>query len=115
MAGLIAKLTGKTSRRRSIPPTLGDLVGKEYKPWLIGSVIVLVCSLVLLAGDVVAAFLNFSEEMTPLWVVVVGAVALLGVAVGFGGLFLLMATAGWKAFREGRRIQVLPPGVESKQ
>jgi hypothetical protein len=35
--------------------------------------------------------------------------------VGFGGLFLLMVTAGYKSFREGRRVQILPPERSSQE
>ena len=82
---------------------------KGYKPWLILSVAVLVGSLVLLAVAVTVAFVTFSDKSAPLWDVVIGVVAVLGVVVGFGGLFLLIATAGFLAWREGRRVQVLPP------
>jgi hypothetical protein len=41
--------------------------------------------------------------------VVLGVVAVLGVAVGFGGFFLMMLTAWWRSHREARRVQVIPP------
>ena len=82
---------------------------KGYKPWLILSLVVLVGSLVLLGVAVVAAFGIFAETSPPLWVVVLGAVAALGIAAGFGGLFLLLATAGWLSWRESRRVTLLPP------
>ncbi len=82
---------------------------KGYKPWLILSLVVLVGSLVLLGVAVVAAFGIFAEVAPPLWVVVLGAIAALGVAAGFGGLFLLLATAGWLSWRESRRVAILPP------
>jgi hypothetical protein len=83
-------------------------VNKRYKPWIVASLAVLVGSLVLLAADVVAAFVYFSETM-PLWVIVVGAAAVLGVALGFAGFFALMSIAGWISFKQGRRVQILPP------
>ncbi len=82
---------------------------KGFKPWLIVSVAVLVGSLGLLAVAVTAAFFTFADVAAPLWVIVLGVLALLGVGLGFGGLFLLLATAGWQSWREGRRVQVLPP------
>ena len=91
-----------------------ESLGRGYKVWLIASVVVLVGSLGLLAVAVTAAFLSFADQATPLWVVVVGAFAVLGVGVGFGGMFLILATAGWRSFREGRRVQVLPPEGDSK-
>lgn len=84
-------------------------IGKAYKPWLILSLVVLVGSLVLLAVAVTAAFVNFGATTTPLWVVILGVLAVLGVALGFLGFLLIMVAAGWKAWREGRRVQVLPP------
>jgi uncharacterized membrane protein len=88
---------------------------KGYKPWLIASVVVLVGSLGVLAVAVTAAFWTFADTTAPLWVVVVGALSLLGVGVGFGGLFLLLVTAGYKSFREDRRVQVIPPERDSQE
>jgi membrane protein implicated in regulation of membrane protease activity len=82
---------------------------KTYKPGIILSVVILVGSLFLLAIAVVAAFATFGDQPTPLWVTVVGATALLGIAVGFGGFVLLMLIAGFLSFREHRRVQILPP------
>ena len=86
-----------------------ESLAKGYKPWLVASVAVLVASLMLLAAAVTAAFLYFGEQATPLWVVVTGGFAVFGILAGFGGFFLLMATAGWRSFREGRRVQVISP------
>jgi hypothetical protein len=80
------------------------------KWWLVTSVSVLLFSLMLLVGDIVEAFMHFSQKATPLWVTVVGGLAVLGIAVGFAGFFLLMASAGWRSHREARRVQVIPPG-----
>ena len=88
---------------------------KGYKPWLVVSIIVLVGSLILLAIAVTAAFLTFADKASPLWVVILGVLSLLGVALGFGGLFLLLVTAGYRSFREGRRVQVLPPEQTSQE
>lgn len=88
---------------------------KGFKPWLIMSIVVLVGSLGLLAIAVTAAFLTFADTKAPLWVVVLGALSLLGVGLGFGGLFLLLVTAGYRSFREGRRVQVLPPQSDSQE
>lgn len=87
-------------------------IGKAYKPWVIASVGVLVGSLMLLAGTVGAAFVYFNAAGTPLWVMMLGALAVLGIGVGFGGFFVMMMVAGWRSFREGRRVQVLPPRHE---
>ncbi len=70
---------------------------------------VLVGSLVLLGVVVVLGFMHFSQASTPLWLVVLAALAMLGVGVGFAGFFLMMVLAGWKSFREARRVQVIPP------
>jgi hypothetical protein len=92
-----------------------ESIPKGYKVWLIASVVVLVGSLGLLAIAVTAAFWTFADTTAPLWVVALGAVSLLGIGVGFGGLFLLLVTAGYKSFREGRRVQVLPPESRSQE
>ncbi len=86
---------------------------RGYVPWLIASVAVLLVSLGLLAVAVTAAFWTFAEQSAPLWVVVLGALSVLGVALGFGGLFLLLAVAGYNAWRESRRVQLLPPDPAS--
>jgi hypothetical protein len=88
-------------------------IGKAYKPWLILSLLILIGSLLVFVVAVVAAFVSFGDERTPLWVMVVGILSVLGIAVGFGGFFLLMATAGFHAWREGRRVQVLPPDEQA--
>ncbi len=85
---------------------------RPYKLWLIASLIILVGSLVLLAGAVVAAFITFYDKLTPTWVIALGALAVFGIVLGFGGLIAMMGIAGWRSFREARRVQVLPP--ESK-
>lgn len=74
-----------------------------FKWWMIGCTCVLVFSLVLLVGNVVAAFAYFSAKTSPLWVTVLGVVAVLGVAAGFGGLFLLLVMVAVRAWREERR------------
>jgi membrane protein YdbS with pleckstrin-like domain len=80
-----------------------------FKLGVSASVGVLLISIMLLVGDIVAAFVYFSQQMNPLWVAVVGGLAVLGVAVGFAGFFLLMAVAGWRSHRETRRVQVILP------
>jgi len=84
-------------------------IPSSYKPWIILSLVILVGALILFAVDVTAGFLYF-EHATPLWVIVLGVVAVLGVAAGFGGFFLLMLLAGWTASRESRRVQILKAG-----
>jgi hypothetical protein len=88
---------------------LGESIGKAYKPWLIASLMVLVGSLGLLVVTMTVAFLDFSGTATPLWIIVLSVVGALGLALGFGGFFLIMLVAGWHSFREQRRVQVLPP------
>jgi len=80
-----------------------------FKWGLVASVGVLLTSLVLFVGDIGAAFVYFSQKTTPLWVTVLGAVAALGIVVGFAGFFLLMAIAGWRSHRESKRVQVISP------
>ncbi len=94
---------------RTHPHPGEEPIGKAYKPWLILSLLVLVGSLFLLAVTVSAAFVGFGEKTTPLWVIVLGVLAVLGIALGFAGFLLIMLAAGYKSWREGRHIQVLPP------
>ncbi len=84
-------------------------IGKAYKPWLLTSLVVLVGSLLLLAVAGTMAFVGNTGDPIPLWVIVLGAVAALGVALGFGGFFLMMAVAGWASWRESRKVQVISP------
>ncbi len=80
-----------------------------FKWGLVASVGVLLVSLLLFVGDIVAAFVYFSQKTTPLWVTVVGGFAVLGIAAGFAGFFALMAIAGWRSHKEARRVQVISP------
>ena len=82
---------------------------KAYKIWIVASVALLVFSLLLLAISVGAAFFYFSGGVTPVWVVVLGGLAVFGILAGFGGFLTMMGVAGWRSFREARRVQVLPP------
>jgi hypothetical protein len=84
-------------------------IPKLYKPWLILSLVILIGSLGLFAVAVTAAFVSFGDEKTPLWVIVLGCLSVLGIGLGFGGFFLLMAMAGFQAWREGRKVRILPP------
>ena len=86
-----------------------ESIGKAYKPWLVASLTVLVLSLILLAVSVVAAFSAFGQGTPPVWVVALGGVAVFGMLLGFGGMVVLMSVAGWRSFREERKVQVIPP------
>ena len=90
-------------------PSRTEPIPKAYIPWIIASIVVLVGSLILFSVAVTAAFVSFGDRTTPLWVIVLGVLAILGVALGFGGFFLLMATAAYQNWRESRRIQIIPP------
>ena len=84
-------------------------IGKSYKPWLIGSVAILVLALFSLAVTVTISFVYFAGKDSPLWLIVIFVFSALGVAVGFAGVFGLMTFAGWQSFREERRVQVISP------
>ncbi|WP_353063966.1 hypothetical protein RBB77_22335 [Tunturibacter psychrotolerans] len=88
---------------------LSKAIPDSAKKWLIASLGVLLFSLVLVLGDIVAAFVYFADKTNPLWVTLLGVAGALGVAVGFAGFFLLMAIAGWRSLCEARRVQVIPP------
>lgn len=88
---------------------MAESIGKAYKPYLMASLAVLIGSLVLLGVVGTVAFVSATGEPTPLWVIVLGVVAALGLGAGFGGFFLIMVVAGWQSFREGRKVQVISP------
>ena len=88
---------------------MAESIGKAYKPYLLASLAVLIGSLILLGVAGTAAFIGTTGEPTPLWVIVLGVVAGLGLGAGFAGFFLIMAVAGWQSFREGRKVQVISP------
>lgn len=91
---------------------MSESIGKPYIPWLILCLAVLVGSLILLAVAVIAGFSSFAAASTPLWVIVLGAIAVIGVGLGFAGFFLLMTVAGWRSFREGQRVQIISPPTQ---
>jgi hypothetical protein len=78
-----------TVESKAIPDSL--------KWWLIGSVAMLVGSLVLFTTTVVAGFVYFSARATPLWVTVLAVISVLGIGVGFLGLFGIFVAAAMKA------------------
>ena len=71
--------------------------------WLIASVGVLLVSLILFVATVVAGFAYFAEKSMPLWVTVSGVVSLLGMGLGFAGLFFVFILAATK----GRKQKVV--------
>lgn len=73
------------------------------------SLAVLIGSLFLLGVVGTVAFVGAQGAPTPLWVIVLGVVAVLGIAAGFGGFLLIMVVAGWQSFRTSRKVQVIPP------
>jgi hypothetical protein len=85
-----------------------------FKGWIVASVSLLLVSLVLVLGDIVAAFVYFSDETSPWWVALLGAAGAFGVVLGFAGLFLLMAIAGWRSYRESKRVQIISPVHEGR-
>jgi hypothetical protein len=76
------------------------------KGLLITSLVVLLGSLTLFVGNVVAGFVYFTAKTPPLWVTVLGVVALLGMAAGFGGVCLVFLLAVVKARREDKAPMV---------
>lgn len=89
-----------TIKRLKARPGAAPAMPKGYQVWLLVCLVVLVGSLLLLAIAAGAAFVYFSDVPVPLWLTALGVLAAMGVAVGFGGLFLLLVLAGWRSFRE---------------
>jgi hypothetical protein len=59
------------------------------KGWLVVSLVVLVGSLILFAGDVSAGFAYFIAKTAPAWVTSLGVAAVIGMSVGIAGLVLV--------------------------
>ena len=97
-----------------MPRTLAEPIGKAYKPWIIASVAILVGSLFLLTLSVFAGFVFYQGADKPIWLILLAILAVLGIALGFAGFFMLMLTAGWRSFREGKKIQVISPAHPAK-
>lgn len=79
-----------------------EAVPAQYRRWLVVSTAILLLSLLLLLGQVISAFVYFAAASTPVWVTVLGVLALFGMSTGFAGLFLLLAIAGARAWRGGK-------------
>ena len=94
--------------------SLGESLGRGYKPWLMASVALLVGSLGVLAVAAAVAFVQYADAPAPIWLVLLGLAAALGVAGGFAGMFVLVGIAGVRSFREGRKVQVLSPEHSDK-
>lgn len=80
-----------------------------FKGWIVASVSLLLVSLLLVLGDIVAVFAYFSDKTSPLWVTLLGGAGVVGVGLGFGGFFVLMAVAGWRSHRESKRVEIILP------
>ncbi|MEO6805794.1 MAG: hypothetical protein ABI286_02275, partial [Edaphobacter sp.] len=78
-----------------------------FKGWIVASVGLLLVSLLLVLGDVVAVFAYFSDKTSPLWVTLLGVAGVVGVGLGFAGFFVLMAIAGWRSYRESKRVEII--------
>ena len=78
-----------------------QVIAGWMRGWLVASTAVLVGSLGLLGVDVVMGFAYFGEPTWPVWVWVLGGLAIAGVALGFAGFLGLIAVAG---FRERRSL-----------
>lgn len=88
-----------TIRRPLARPGAAPPIPKGYSLWLVLFLVLLVGSLLLLGVAAALAFVSYSDTPIPLWLTVFGVLAALGVAAGFGGLFLLVLLAGWRSFR----------------
>jgi hypothetical protein len=84
-----------------------------YKRWIIASVGVLLVSLAMFTGAIVAWFVYFMQKFTPLWVTVLGVFAVLGIGVGFGGLILVLILCAWRARGDGEDLKESPKKEEA--
>jgi hypothetical protein len=80
-----------------------------FKGWIVASVSLLLVSLLLVLGDLVAVYTHFSDKTSPLWMTLLGMAGAAGVGLGFAGFFVLMAIAGWRSYRESKRVQIILP------
>jgi membrane protein implicated in regulation of membrane protease activity len=83
-----------------------------FKGWIVASVSLLLVSLLLMLGDIVAVYAHFSAKASPLWVTLLGVAGAMGVGLGFAGFFVLMAIAGWRSHRESKKVQIILPSRE---
>jgi hypothetical protein len=83
------------------------VVPKGYRNLLIASVVVMLGSLLIFAGTVVAGFAYFTSGGSPLWLTVIGVAGILGIGLGFAGLFLVLILAGIKA-RKNEKTPAVP-------
>jgi hypothetical protein len=68
--------------------------------WLVASLTVLLLSLTVFVVDVVMGFTYFTQKTTPLWVTVLGGMAVLGMGLGFLGLCMVFLMAVVKFRKE---------------
>ncbi len=81
-------------------PGAASPIPMAYRPWLMVALATLVLSLLALVITTSIAFIYYANILPPLWLTVLGALAALGVAAGFGGMFLLLVIAGYRSFKE---------------
>ena len=81
----------------------GKIRREPWQLWLVAITCELLLSLLAFLGTVIADFFYFTATSTPLWVTVLSGVSIFGIALGFGGLFLLLAVAGVKSWRSEKR------------
>jgi hypothetical protein len=70
------------------------------KGWLVASLVVLLVSLLVFVVDVVMGFTYFTQKTTPLWVTVLGGVAVVGMGLGFLGVCAVFLMAVVKFRKE---------------
>jgi hypothetical protein len=70
------------------------------KGWLVVSLVVLLVSLLVFVVDVVMGFTYFTQKTTPLWVTVLGGVAVMGMGLGFLGVCAVFLMAVVKFRKE---------------
>ena len=84
-------------------------IPKAYRPWMMLSLAVLVFSLVTLVIVGALAFIYYANVLTPLWLTILGTLSAFGVALGFGGFFLMLVIAGYSSFKEDK---IVPPAAD---
>jgi H+/Cl- antiporter ClcA len=80
--------------------SISKAMPEGLKVWLIASLVLLVGSLMMFAGDVAAGFAYFTAKTPPPWVPALGLAAVIGIVLGIAGLVVVFFLTTLKSRRE---------------